>query len=399
MIKKAWFASMSVLILLGGCLPGMQPDDEGVDIEQDEANEDETDVEVSPEVPSLKNNYRSILEDDEYIHGSTRGYSPDIVYNRLDLERMEIGLQEIASDDFPTEDYFFREGQFITREEIDNWLRREADPNEEGEGGNPNGLNPPLGEGDSFEERERSAPRPLSTILEHNYVVENDNGNLQLGGIVIGLSMNSIYYFREQEEDGAYGPWLEQQIDEETSLEEGKALAQEILQRLRDEEREDGELSQVPLTFALFREAPRDSPVPGEFIATGHADPGEDVGNWETLNESHYLFPSDAANEDQRADNEAFNQFREDVNQFFENYIGVVGRGYYQNDELRSLKIDVPIRYYSETEVIALTQHITDRLEQRFPSELEIEVKIKSTNGQEALIVKEANEDPFVHVY
>ncbi|SDI41214.1 CamS family sex pheromone protein [Alteribacillus bidgolensis] len=396
MWKNTGMIALSSLLLLSGCLPGLEPDDEGVDIDQDD--EEEADVEVSPEIPSLDNYYRSILQDGQFIHGVTRGFNTDIVYNRMDLERMEVGMQEIASEEFNQNEYFFREGQFINRNELNSWLMREKEGSEEEEG-NPDGLNPPLGSGESFEEQESSQPRVLSNILEHNYVFENEEGNLQVGGLVIGLSMNSVYYFREQNSDGTYGPWLNETINEQTSLEEGKNLANEVLERLRNEERAEGALSSVPIMFAIFREAPRDSTVPGEFIATAVAPPEEGIGDWQSLNEKHYLFPSNNADEEQRDDAEAFNQFRNDVNQFFENYVGVVGEGYYQNDELRSLSIEIPITFYSKTEIIALTQHVTDRLEQRFPDELEIEVKISSTGGEEALVVKEPGKDPFIHVY
>ncbi|MFB4165462.1 CamS family sex pheromone protein [Alteribacillus sp. JSM 102045] len=397
MWKKAGILALSSLLLLSGCIPGLEPDEEGVDIEQEETDE-EAEVKVSPEIPSLDNYYRSILQDGKYIHGNTRGFNTDVVYNRMDLERMEVGMQEIALEEFNQEDYFFREGQFIERNELNSWLMREKEETEEEEG-NPEGLNPPLGSGDSFEERESSQPRVLSNILEHNYVFENDEGNLQVGGLVIGLSMNSVYYFREQNDDGTYGPWLNETIDEETSLEESKDIANQVLERLRSEEREEGALSSVPIMFAVFREAARDSAIPGEFIATAVAQPGEEVGNWQSINEKHYLFPSSSADEEQRDDAENFNQFRDDVNQFFENYVGVVGEGYYQNDDLRSLSIEIPITFYSKTEVIAFTQHVTDRLENRFPDELDIEVEISSSGGQEALIIKEPGEEPFIHVY
>ncbi|SDH77301.1 Protein involved in sex pheromone biosynthesis [Alteribacillus persepolensis] len=396
MWKKTGVSALSALVLLSGCLPGMEPDD-GIEMDEEEHIED-TEVKVSPEIPSLNQYYRSILQDGKYIHGTTRGYNTAVVYNRMDLERLEVGLQEVALEEFNQDDYFFREGQFINRTELNNWLMRYEEPAEEEEG-NPTGLNPPLGSGDSFEERERSQPRVLSNILEHNYVFENAEGNLQVGGVVIGISMNSVYYFRQEHEDGTYGPWLNEEIDENTSLEEGKQIAQEVLERLRDTDRADGALSQVPIVFAIFREAPRESAVPGEFIATAKANPEEDVGNWQSINEKHYLFPSSTATEEQREDAEAFNQFRNEINDFFENYVGVVGEGYYQNGELRSLTVNIPITFNSKTEIIALTQHVTDRLEQRFPNELDIEVNITSTDGQEALVVRDAGEDPFIHVY
>lgn len=399
MSKKVAFIALSMLLVLSGCLPGISNDDEeeGVGMEEEETDE-EVEMEVSPEIPSLDHYYRSVLQDGEYVHGETRGYHTDIVYNRVDLERLEVGLQEIASQQFNQEDYFFREGQFIQRGELNQWLLRYREPTGDDEG-NPLGLNPPLGEGDSFEQRERSNPRVLSSILEHNYMIENDHGQLQIGGIVIGLSMNSVYYFRERFEDGRYGPTLEENVPIETSLEEGQRIASIVLERLRSQERENGALENVPIIFAIYREMPRESLIPGHFLATATAPPGEEIGDWTTINERYYLFPSAEANEAQREDSEIFNQFKNDINRFFENFVGVVGEGYYQNDRLQKMKISIPITFYSKTEVIALTQHVTDRVQQRFPEEVKIEVEVSSAKGQEALILKEPGRDPFVYVY
>lgn len=392
MRRKTGVLAMSSFILLAGCIPGMEREEDGVDIEQEEDATEDSEVEVSPEIPSLDNYYRSVLQDGKYISGAAREFHRDVVYNRMDLERVEVGMQELASEEFNQDDYFFREGQFIDSSELNSWVMRR---NEED---NPLGLNPPLGEGESFEERESSQPRVLSNIIEHNYVVENNEGNLQVGGIVIGLSMNSIYYFREENEDGTYEAWQDKEIDKETSLEEAQDIASQIVERLRSEDRDNGALENVPIMFAVYREAARDSSLPGDFIATGTAQPGEDVNNWDNLNETHYLFPSSTANEEQREDAEAFNQFRDEVNNFFENFVGVVGKGYYQNGEMRELSIEVPITFYSETEVIAFTQHVTDKVEQRFP-DISVEVEITSSNGAEALVVKEPGDDPFIHVY
>lgn len=395
MWRKTGLVGISAVLLLSGCLPGMSSDEEESPEEAQE--EEETTVEVSPDIPGLDEYYRSILEDGQYVHGQSRGFSTEMTYNRLDLERLETGMQEFAVDEFNQDDYFFREGRYITREELNSWLSRQEDASDDEEG-NPDGLNPALGEGDDFETRESDSPRTLSNLIEHNYMVEDD-GDYEPGGVMIGLSMNSTYYFREELDDGSYGPWLEETIDQETSLEDAERIAQEITERLRSEERGDGVLEDVPIMFAVFREASRDASVPGEFIATGIAQPGNEVGSWNEVDENHYLFPSTTATDAQRSDAEAFDSFQTDINNFFENFTGVVGEGYYQNGEMRELSIEIPIRFYSKTEVIAFTQFVVDRMEARFPSEMEIEIEINSTQGQEALIVRESGEDPYTHIY
>ncbi|WP_018923585.1 CamS family sex pheromone protein [Salsuginibacillus kocurii] len=384
--------ALSSLVILSGCLSFLEPEDDDA-VELDEAEEEEEEgVEVSPDLPALEDQYRTVLSDGQYMHGSTRGFSTSVVYNRMDIERMETGLLEVASEDYNPNDYFFREGQFINRDELDSWLRRQHEED------NPDGLNPPLADGESFEEQERGAPRMLSHIVEHNYMVENDEGNLQLGGIVVGLSMNSLYYFREQHDDGTYGPWLDEEISESESLEAGQEVAEEVVERLRSNEREDGMLEEVPITVALYREAPREAPVPGTFIATSTAEPGASFGGWDIIDEDYYLFPSSEASQDHVGEADRFDEFRESVDTFFENYVGATGEGRFQNDQLQEMTIEIPIRFHSKTEVISFTQHVTNLLE-NYPPDVDIEVTVSSNSGEEALITREPNEEPDVHVY
>ncbi|MDZ5783290.1 CamS family sex pheromone protein [Marinococcus luteus] len=398
MRKRAGLVIAASVFALSGC--GLFGGDESES--EDSQPESEEELSLSAGIPSLDEYYRAVLTDDgQYVTGESRGLSNSVVYNRFDLERMEIGMQELASEEFSQDDYYFREGQVIERSELNNWLLREG---EEGDGEpttRPKGLNPPLAgsEGDGFEERERGAPRTMSNLLEHNYM-EEGSGGLELGGIVIGLSMNETYYFREENEDGTYGPWLEESISEENALEDAQRIAGKITERLRDDERENSDrIEEVPIMFTVFQEAPRDSSVPGTFIATGMAEPGQEPGSWNELNESNYLFPSSEAEENNRSDSEMFDEFSNEVNSFFDNTVGVVGEGHYVNGELDSLTIDIPIQFYSKTEIVAFTQHVADNVEDIFPNGLEVEVNINSSAGQEALITKEPGEDMYVHVY
>lgn len=35
-------------------------------------------------------------------------------------------------------------------------------------------------------------------MLEHDYLVRKDKNSIQLGGVMIGLALNSVYYYREK---------------------------------------------------------------------------------------------------------------------------------------------------------------------------------------------------------
>ncbi|OLO26471.1 hypothetical protein BTR23_23095 [Alkalihalophilus pseudofirmus] len=388
-MKRAIPLVLCSVIFLSGCFPFLQPEEQLV--EEEEYGEDQT-VELSPEVYTPENYYRSVLYDGSYTHGEARGFSTAVVHNRLDLEHLELGLMELANERFDPDKYFFREGQYISRTELNNWLMRYD------ESDNPNGLNPALGSGDTLREQEENQPRYLSHILEHNYLVENANGQLELGGVVIGLSMNTIYNYRIYDEQGRIYRY-EVDINQSKLESEGKRMAEEVVARLRSPNREGGILEDVPIIVALFQEEKREAIVPGIFFMKGLAEPQRQIDRWQGINQKYYFYPSTLANNEQRNDAERFLKFKDEINDFFDNYVGVVGMGSYKDEQLRELTIEIPIRFQGKAEIIALTQFSADRIAQRFPSNLKIQVYITSVVGQEAIIVRNPNEEPFIHVY
>lgn len=398
MYKRLGSLLLASSLLLTGCFPFLQQEEFEVVEEENELEETET-VELSPDVYTPENYYRSVLYDGSYTHGEVRGFSNAVVYNRLDLSHLEMGLTTIANERFSPEQYYFREGQYINRNELNNWLMRyDETPGRNGRPQNPTGLNPPLGEGETMKEREENQPRVLSHILEHNYLVENGNGQLELAGVVVGLSMNSVYHYRIEDEQGRYY-FYDVEIAPEKIEQEGKRIASEVVTRLRDASRADGALADVPIIVAIFQEEKREAIVPGTFIASAIAEPGRPIERWQQINEQYYFFPSNLATTEQRNDAERFMWLKDQINDFFDNYVGVVGKGYYKNGQLQELTVEVPIRFYGKMEVVALTQYIADRISQRFPNNLKIQVYVTSISGQESLIVRNPGEEPFMHIY
>ncbi|QDI92652.1 CamS family sex pheromone protein [Salicibibacter halophilus] len=404
MKRRMLAIGLALLLVLSGCADFLGTGEETAETEEGEQQQETADV--GAPVPSLSEYYRNVFPNGEYESGEVRGYTSGegcysgTAYNRLDLERLEIGLSELSSETFSPEDYFIQEGQFIASEEMNAWLARYEEPDEDDEEENAGlGLNPPLEDGGSFEEQHSNNPCVLSHIIEQNYHIENDDGELQLGGVAVALSLNSIYYFREQDEDGNYGPWYDEEISEDEALEAGEEMAEEIVNRLRSGEREEGMLSDVPIVISLFREAPRNSTTPGEFIATATAEAGNDLGSWETLNEEHYFFPSEGALNNAPEDAERFNQFTEALNSYFSDHIGVTARGHYQGNELERLTIEVPIRYNTKMETIAVIQQAASELEEHFPTDIDVTMTVTTNDQTEALITRESGEDLDVHIY
>lgn len=387
-MKKLSIFGLVLVLLLAGCAPGF---DKKQEVVQDSKDKKET--AVIPKYKISDEYYQTILP---FKPSKARGLVVSNLNTRYDMEEFESGLMRIAQTQFDPNDYLFQEGQMLDSKTISSWLNRQytdAQLKEKGLKPSENvGLNPiDPGKGD-IAKRSKENPIYLAHILEHNYLIKEDN-NIRLGGVVIGLALNSIYYYQKE----AFGATYEAKIDDAKVEEEGKKIAQEVLNRLRQM---DG-MKDIPITIALFKQKEKSSVVPGNFISFTNIDKNSsEISKWEDLNEEYYLFPSTAAEEKYRDDVSNFTNFKEDVEQYFPNFTGVIGRAFYMDDQLQSLNIDIPIQFYGNSEAIGFTQYVAGLIMERFPSYIAIQVSITSVNGPEALIVREANQDePTVHIY
>ncbi len=185
--------------------------------------------------------------------------------------------------------------------------------------------------------------------------------------------------------------------NERKIIEEGKRMAQQIVSDLRAKE----EAQDVPILIALFLEEPRDSLIPGRFISMATVGKGKsEIGAWEDLDERYYLFPSAEVMKDHRSDAEQFNNFKAEIESFFPNFTGVIGKGFYKDGELRRMTVDIPMQFYGKSEVIAFVQHVTDLVSSFLADDIPLEVNITSMDKQEAVIIKSPDrKEPFVHIY
>ena len=306
-----------------------------------------------------------------------------------------MGLMRIAQNSFDTDKYYFREGQEIKAKTVKLWLNRKYTDQQLTEKGLKAADNIGLNPVDTGPAGEPSSPLYLAHILEHDYLTKDDNGNVKLAGVTIGLALNSIYYYRVQQGEGFIEK--EKKIDFAEMDREGKKIGEEVVKRVRGIKG----LAEVPITIALFQQQNKSSVVPGNFFAYTTADKGSSsLNGWEKLDEKYYLFPSTDAQEAHRDDVTAFLNFKQDVEEYFPNFNGVIGRAFYTGDQLQDLNITIPIQFYGKTEGVGFAQYVTGLVIEHFPKYLSVSVSVTSVDGPEALIVKKANEtEPFVYIY
>lgn len=221
---------------------------------------------------------------------------------------------------------------------------------------------------------------------------EKEN-TVELAGVSIGIALKSVYRF--QTEVG--GPYQYEKIPMEDMIEKGQEVAQAVVDELKSMEN----FPDVPIMIALFREAETNSPVPGNFVSKTVVPVGKNkIDNWDKINEKNVLFPSDEAKKDYTDDNEIINSFGNEIAQFFPNYVGYIGKGFYINDDLQKLTIEIPLEFYSKGEIIGFTQYAYGLVQDMFPKNYDLEVQITSSAGAESLIYRDAGkEKPEVHIY
>ncbi|GEN46216.1 CamS family sex pheromone protein [Alkalibacillus haloalkaliphilus] len=413
-MKKLLGLSVFFLITLTACAPTFDTDEEIVqETDEEQQPEEEQRFIVSPDSLDT-NDYRMILP---YQTGAARGTITNQVANRYDIDEFEQGLTRLAKGVFDPDEYLFQEGQHLDRsnvfniiddlnpprpedleEELEDVLEEQEDATGE-ELDELEGMEDQITE--ELEDYQEANPRVFSHILEQNFLVREGEDRVELGGVAIGIALKSEYAFSVN-----YGPTYGVPIDMDEMLSVGEGVAAEILVQLDELGLE--EFDDTPILIALYRENDRNAIVPGNFVQQtvvnlNNLSIDEDEGlnpgalEWEGLNENNVLFPSNEADEDYYEDSEMMVDFRRGVADFFPNYVGVVGRGYYKDDELRTLNVDIPIEFNGKHEIVGFTQHISSLMVEHFPPYFDLEVKIESPSEVEAVLFRRAGEEEVTH--
>ncbi|WP_042352004.1 CamS family sex pheromone protein [Bacillus massiliigorillae] len=388
-MKRILCMGLAFMLLLSGCAPKYDSQEQG-----GQKNKDNETKAIIPKYKISDKYYQTILP---FEPSKARGQVVSNLNTRYDMNEMEMGLMRIAQESFNPDKYFFKEGQFLSTKKVKSWLERKYTPeqlkaNKMKESENL-GLNPiDPGKGD-IEKRNEENPLYLAHILEHNYMVRKSDNKVGLGGVVIGLALNSTHYYQKEE----FGDVFDVDIPNEKMMAEGKKIAQEVLNRLRQDE----DLKNVPITIALFKQQKKNAVVPGNFVAYTEVGQGSSqISSWKKVNEKYYLFPSSEAEEQHRDDNKLFLNFKQDIEKYFPNFNGVIGRAFYIDDQLTDLKIDIPIQFYGKSEAVGFTQYVAGKVMEIFPDYINVQVAVSSVSGQESLIVRNADsKEPFVHIY
>lgn len=323
--------------------------------------------------------YRAVITDGEYQVSQSRGITLNLNSN-FNLKAFEVGLMNLSHEQFPTDSYFFQEGQYLDSSTVNSWLGRYHEED------NPDGLNPE--DNGSVEPDERN-PIYLESILEQNYMVETDDG-FQLSGITIGLAMNSVDYYTQVD----FGAEFETQISRDELLAEGREMADTIVQRLREMEG----IGDIPIVVGIFEQTAKDNLAGGVFISEAVSENGAaSVGEWSDLSLEKVIFPTGSEDSNEST---SFENFKSEVENFFPNLSGVTAEVTYADEQLVRMKVEIVTQFYGESEIVAFTQHVADQAATFLPQAIPIEITISSITGTESFLAREAGETEFYsHIF
>ena len=209
----------------------------------------------------------------------------------------------------------------------------------------------------------------------------------------IGLAMNSVYYYKKEKD----GETFSKDLSDKEIEKQGKQMASEMLSRLR----ENSDLKDIPIHFAIYKQSSQDSITPGEFIVGTTVEEGKTkINSWDNINEKAALIPSSTAADYDETLNNNFKQFNDNLQSYFSNFTQAVGKVKFVNKKAKQLTVDLPIDYYGQAETIGITQYVTEQAEKYFDKLDEYEIRIKDGNTPRALISKTKDDkEPQVHIY
>ncbi|HEY8343501.1 MAG TPA: CamS family sex pheromone protein [Calditerricola sp.] len=348
-------------LLVSGCAPwGLRP----------QGNLKPEKAYISPALETTNRFFPGLLP---YRPSETRGMLSDALERDLDISRLELGLIEIAQQTFSPDNTYFQEGQYISREEAQEWLSRKSPKH-------PHGLNP----------SEETEPRLLVHILEHDYYQVIDR-KARLVGMVIGLTLHPTPRVKRPD-----GQPVTLELTDEALRREGKRFAAAVAERLRDKGIRD-----IPLVFAIYRKETQNPYLPGRFVAVGTADAGKTaITQWREVHERFVLLPSAERLDDPLMSlNRRFADYQRAIQEFFRGYVAVTGLARFEGDQLLELRIRAVAEYDSRAEAIQTIQFMANRLNGLADEDVHVTITVETVNQPLALYERPAQGEPYLHVF
>lgn len=300
----------------------------------------------------------------------TRDYHQLYMRSSYDFQNIGNRLMELSKKHFPPNQYYLGEGTVITNERLMKLVKSVSGTNEQGL--NPeNGSKFPTGK----DGVELESAVMVSDVVEQNFFVEKD-GKYELAGLSVAIVMNPTHEVKTG--NTAYFVQVSDEILYEYGTEMGRKLVR-YLQTL-------GEVKNLPIMVTIYTKSTNSSYLPGKMIAKAFFK--DRSPSFEKLNEVWYLYPSDAITKLDTENSSQFNMFKQSLSSFMTEDVGVVGYGFYVNNQMTKLSIDVEVNPKTYMELMGMIRYASQLLQTFYNNNFDLEVKIKTLGETKAIILK-----------
>ncbi|MCI1290566.1 MAG: CamS family sex pheromone protein [Lactobacillus sp.] len=332
---------------------------------------------------TTKGGYTVLLKNGKYQVSPINGISATNNDNNIDTRSLEKGLLDLSTRQFSANSYVFQEGQQLSESTVESWLARSTKKDQ-------TGLNPINNHKKSATARN---PIRVEQILEQDFLTGSGR-NYHLGGMSLGIAMNSIDYYNKVTD----GPQYHTTISRADQEKYGKEAAEKVVKRLRKRKK----LRSIPILIGLFSKTGQDSLTGGTYFAYGIASANSSkIRYWKTLNYKTQTLPTvddaKAINSDDESD---FSNFKSAIQDYFPDISGVTANVRYENGKLTEENISVTTQFYGYAQIQSFTKLALSAARKYLPSNVAIEIKISSVNEVQAVIAKNSPSDNYyVHVF
>lgn len=333
---------------------------------------------------SSDGDYEGVIKSGHYQTSKSRGVTnSQDSGNTYNVKSFENGMLGVSKKVFSTKSYVFQEGQYLSSSTVQNWLDRKTKSN-------PTGLNPKSNGSTSPTKRN---PVYIQALEEQDYMTQKNN-KLSLGGVTIGIAVNSVDYYKKTQ----YGATYETKLTKAEGEAYAKKAANTVLKRLRKK----SALKNVPIVIAIYRQASNDSLVGGNFIAySENKGSATTVSKWNALSEKNYVFPIESGSSSPNSNDEtSFTNFKSQVENFFPNLSGVTAQAHYSGNTLTGMHVNITTQFYSQTEIISFTQYLQTAAQKYLPSSVPIDITVSSTDSVQSFLSRSSGAKKFTsHVF
>ena len=376
-----WLFSLTLLI---GCSAPPTPN---IDTSNQES--------VTPPTRTLSNEltdgyYQTIVP---HVSSPTRGLVFSHLSNRFDIEELELSLMRASTNYFDPETLFFQDGQHLTRDFVVNLLRAQRSPAELNNELETNenfidlGLNPQVAEERQINNETVNNLTYLAYLLEQNFVIVDEEGEIVLEGVSIGLALNPYQTVR----DATTGFSQTLRMNEGDLIAEGELIAERLIEILRTLEA----FESVPIMIGLYVLESNTAVVPGRMVArTLVEENSQNIRNWENVEERHFLLSdaSMAASVSELDMNimDEYNYFRNTIARYYPHYYGIIGVAHFIDKSLSNLEITVNTEFFGLSEKLSFHQIVGDVIAEFSPN-YNVTVVIRSSSEVFGIVQRPAN--------